>query len=176
LNRQFGLTISPGEIFDITRWTSDSLIGVYNMILDSIRGADIVHIDETSLKVDGKNYWVWVFTTRTETFYVVRKSRATKVLEEILTRRFWGIVVCDGWKAYPSFIKRLQRWRAHLLRESRALAEKVKEAIPLNESLLALFHRLKTFKEGNHTHTERKSTWYQARYALRLILRQHYWY
>jgi transposase len=176
LNREFGLTISPGAIFDFTRRTSDSLIDVYNMILDRIRGADVVHIDETSLKVDGKNYWIWVFATKTETFYVVRKSRATKVLEEVLTRRFRGIVVCDGWKAYPSFIKRLQRCWAHLLRESRALADNVKEAIPLNESLLALFHRLKTFTERNHTFTERKRGWYQARYALQLILRRRYWY
>jgi len=99
LNRQFGLKISPGAIFDFTRRTSDSLTGTYDMILKRIREADIVHIDETGLKVDGKNYWVWVFTTDKETFYVVRKSRATKVLEEVLTRRFRGIVVCDGWKA-----------------------------------------------------------------------------
>jgi transposase len=176
LNRQFGLEISPGAIFDFTRRTSDSLICVYNMILECIRGSDIVHVDETSLKVDGKNYWIWVFTTEKQTFYVVRKSRATKVLEEVLTRRFRGIVVCDGWKAYPSFIKRLQRCWAHLLRESRALADKFKEAIPLNKSLLALFHRLKAFIEGNHTSAERKSAWYQARYELRTILRRRYWY
>jgi transposase len=176
LNRQFKLEISPGAIFDFTRRTSDSLIGVYNMILECIRGSDIVHVDETSLKVDGKNYWIWVFTTKKETFYVVRKSRATKVLEEVLTRRFRGIVVCDGWKAYPSFINRLQRCWAHLLRESRALADNVKEAIPLNKSLLALFHRLKAFIEGNHTPAERKKAWYQARYELRTILRRRYWY
>jgi transposase len=176
LNRQFGLMISPGAIFDFTRRTSDSLIGVYNMILDRIRDADVVHIDETSLKVDGKNYWIWVFTTDNETFYAVRKSRGTKVLEEILTRRFRGIVVCDGWKAYPSFIKELQRCWAHLLRESSYLADRVKEAVPLNESLLALFHRLKTFMEEDHTFTERKRAWYQARYALRMILGRRYWY
>jgi transposase len=176
LNRQFGLMISPGAIFDFTRRTSDSLIGVYNMILDRIRDADVVHIDETSLKVDGKNYWIWVFTTDNETFYAVRKSRGTKVLEEILTRRFRGIVVCDGWKAYPSFIKELQRCWAHLLRESSYLSDRVKEAVPLNESLLALFHRLKTFMEEDHTFTERKRAWYQARYALRMILGRRYWY
>lgn len=176
LNRQFDLIISPGAIFDFTRRTSDSLIGVYNMILDRIRSANIVHIDETSLKVDGKNYWIWVFTTDKETFYAVRKSRGTKVLEEILTRRFRGVVVCDGWKAYPSFIKELQRCWAHLLRESKALADKVKEAVSLNEALLALFHRLKTFMDGDHTPAERKRAWYQARYALRSILGQRYWY
>ena len=176
LNRQFGLEISPGTIFDFTRRTSESLAGVYDTILDRIRNADIVHIDETGLKVDGRNYWCWVFTTKNETFYVIRKSRATKVLVEVLTRRFRGIVVCDGWKAYPSFIKRLQRCWAHLLRESKALADDIKEAIPLNESLLALYHRLETFNEEDHTPTERKRAWYQARHALDTLLRERYWY
>jgi transposase len=176
LKRQFGLEISPGAIFDFTRRTSDSVVGVYNTILERIRITDIVYIDETGIKVDGKNYWCWVFTTDKETFYVVRKSRATKVLEEVLTRRFRGIVVCDGWKAYPSFGGRLQRCWAHLLRESEALADKVKEAKPLNKSLHTLYHKLKTFIEGEHTPTERKKAWYLARHELRSILRRHYWY
>jgi transposase len=176
LKRQFGLDVSPGAILDFTRRTSDSITGVYDAILQIIRGSRIVYVDETSVRVDGKNYWGWVFTTEKETFFVIRKSRGTKVLEEILTRRFRGIVVCDGWKAYPSFIKRLQRCWAHLLRESSDLADKVKEAIPLNESLLALFHRLETFIEGVHTSEERKKAWYQARHALRTLLRKRYWY
>lgn len=176
LNRQFGLEISPGAIFDFTRRTSDSLVGVYDAILERIRNSDIVHIDETGIKVDGKNYWCWVFTTDKETFYVIRRSRATKVLEEVLTRRFHGIVVCDGWKAYPSFIKRLQRCWAHLLRESKDLAEKVKEAKPLNEALLALYHKLKAFIGVDHAPAERKRAWNQARYELRIILRHRYWY
>ncbi len=176
LERQYELKISPGTIFDFTRRTVVSVVGVYGTILEQIRGARVVYVDETSLKVDGINYWIWVFITDKETFFVVRKSRGTKVLEEILTRRFRGIVVCDGWKAYPSFFKHLQRCWAHLLRESEALAEKVKEAKPLNEALLALYHKLKVFIEGNPTPTERKKAWYQAHYALRTILRQRYWY
>jgi transposase len=176
LNRQYGLDVSPGAILDFTRRSSDSLTGEYNAILTRIRGSKVVHVDETSVRVDGGNYWGWVFTTDKETFIVIRKSRATKVLEEVLTRRFRGIVVCDGWKAYPSFIKRLQRCWAHLLRESGDLADKVKEAIPLNDSLLALYHRLETFIEGDHTPEERKNAWYQARYALRGIIRKRYWY
>ncbi|KAF5412093.1 MAG: hypothetical protein C5S47_02210 [Candidatus Methanogasteraceae archaeon] len=34
---------------------------------------------------------------------------------EVLTRRFKGIIVCDGWKPYAKFTKRIQRCWAHLL-------------------------------------------------------------
>ena len=75
---------------------------------------------------------IWTFTTPFETFYVIRKSRGMKVLTEVLTRKFKGIIVCDGWKSYMKFTKRLQRCWAHLLRETKDLAENVLEAVPLH--------------------------------------------
>ena len=45
--------------------------------------ARIVNVDETSEKVDGVNYWVWVFTTGADTFFAVSKSRGEKVLDEV---------------------------------------------------------------------------------------------
>jgi len=76
-----------------------------------------------------RKHWIWTFTTPFETFIVIRKSRGTKVLIEVLTRRFKGIIVCDGWKPYVRFTKRLQRCWAHLLRESKELSEDFVEAI-----------------------------------------------
>jgi len=52
----------------------------------------VLYVDETSIKVQGKNYWVWVFTTSAETFVVIRKSRGMKVLIEVLTILFRGII------------------------------------------------------------------------------------
>ncbi len=82
-----------------------------------------------------KKHWIWVFTTPAETFVVIRNSRGAKVLKEVLTRRFKGIIVCDGWKSYVSFTKRIQRFWAHLLRESKDLAEDIPEAVTLHKEL-----------------------------------------
>jgi transposase len=124
LRRLHGLSLSPATIFDLTRRAAEAVQSEYDAILKKIRGAPILYVDETSIHVQGEKHWIWTFTTPSETFFVIRKSRGTKVLVEVLTRRFEGIIVCDGWKPYARFTKRLQRCWAHLLRESKDLAEK----------------------------------------------------
>ena len=56
LQRQFGLNVSPGTIFDFTRRAANGVMSVYEFILDRIREADVVYVDETGAKVDGTNY------------------------------------------------------------------------------------------------------------------------
>ena len=111
-------------------------------ILNRVRNAPILYVDETSIKVQGERHWIWAFTTPSETFIVIRKSRGMKVLMEVLTRRFDGIIVCDGWKPYAKFTKRLQRCWTHLLRESKDLADKIEEAVPLHGALKDLYKEL----------------------------------
>jgi transposase len=149
LKRLHGLNISPATIFDLTRRAADAVQSEYEAILNRIRAAQILYVDETSIDVQGELHWIWVFTTPSETFVVIRKSRGMKVLMEILTRRFTGIVVCDGWKPYPKFTKRIQRCWAHLLRESKDLAEKIEEAFPLHQALKVLFEELTGAIESN---------------------------
>jgi transposase len=86
-----------------------------------------LYIDETSIDGQGKLHWIWTFNTPKETFFVIRKSRGMKVLLEVLTEKFEGIIVCDGWRSYPKFKEHVQRCWAHLLRESKDIAEKVEE-------------------------------------------------
>jgi len=74
LMRQYGLEISPATILDLTRRAADAVQSEYDAILDRVRNASILHVDETSIKVQGKKYWIWVFTTPSETFIAIRKS------------------------------------------------------------------------------------------------------
>ena len=94
----------------------------YDAILNRVRNASILYVDETSINVQGKKHWIWTFTTPSETFVVIRNSRGTKVLKEVLTKSFKGTIVCDGWKPYAKFTKKIQRCWSHLLRESIAIA------------------------------------------------------
>jgi transposase len=174
LKRQYGLGICPATILDLTRRASDAVRSEYEEILDSIRGAKVLYVDETSIRVQGKKYWIWAFTTPTETFVVIRKSRGMKVLIEILTRRFTGIIVCDGWKPYAKFTNRIQRCWAHLLRESEDLAEKIAEAAPLHKALRRLYRRLNDALEEDPPPETRRQLWYMARATLRRWMRREY--
>ena len=73
----------------------------------------------------------------------VRKSRGKKVLTEILGEGFDGVIVCDGWRVYPSYTDRIQRCWAHLLREAEYLAERHGEAGPLSKALHGLYGGLR---------------------------------
>ena len=86
-------------------------------IVEIIRNATILHIDETSIRLNGKTIWIWIFfdPMTGATFYAIRPSRGRKVLKEILGDDWKGIVVCDGWKPYA--IYEVQRCWAHILRE-----------------------------------------------------------
>jgi len=174
LKRQYGLVICPATILDLTRRAADSVQSEYEAILDRIRNASILYVDETSIEVQGKKYWIWAFTTPTETFIAIRNSRGAKVLKEILTRRFKGLIVCDGWKSYPSFTKCIQRCWAHLLRESKELAEKIDEAVPLHKGLKRLYNELNNLLEGDPPPEVRKKLWYMARTTLRQLVRRTY--
>jgi transposase len=174
LGRLHGLDISPATILDLTRRAADAVQSQYDMILNRIRNAPIVYVDETSIDVQGELHWIWAFTTPSETFVVIRKSRGTKVLMEVLTRRFTGIIVCDGWKPYPKFTKRLQRCWAHLLRESKDLAEKIEEAIPLHEALKKLYEELNDALESDPPPEVRRDLWQMARSTLQQWIMREY--
>lgn len=174
LKQLYGLNISPATILDITRRAADAVQAVYEAILNRIRGAQILYVDETSIDVQGEKYWTWAFTTPYETFYVIRKSRGTKVLKEILTRKFTGIIVCDGWKPYANFTKRLQRCWAHLLRESKDLAMKIEEAVPLHEALKNLYKSLNDALEDDPPPEVRRNLWYKARETLQQWITKEY--
>ena len=139
LERTYGIRVTPATVLDITRRVAWWLSPEYTRILQRIRSAGVVYVDETGARVDGRRYWIWGFTTLTDTLIVIRKSRGKKVLEEVLGKDFRGVIVCDGWSSYPGFTDLIQRCWAHLLREAKYLAERVDEAGPLWEALRGLY-------------------------------------
>jgi len=163
LKRQYGLDVSVGTIFDFTRRVQEGVEPEYSFILQRIRKSKVTHVDETSIKVNGKKYWIWIFVTPLDTFIVIRKSRGKKVLLEILTRKYKGIIVCDGWKSYPNFTSKIQRCWAHMLRELKYLAEKVDETIPLNRSMHKLYNKLVKSIGEDPPPEVRKRLWYESR-------------
>ena len=81
-----------------------------------------------------------MYTTETDTLIVLRKSRGSDVIKEILGKNYSGVIVCDGWKPYTLLPKAtLQRCWSHILREADYTAEKENEAKPLAKTLHRLY-------------------------------------
>ena len=143
LETHHGLLVTPATVLDITRRVSEWLRPEYMRVHRRIRAADVVYVDETGAKVDGALHWTWAFTTRSETLIAIRKSRGKKVLTEILGEGFRGVIVCDGWRSYPTFTRNIQRDWVHLLREADWLAEHFQEAEPMKRALQKIYGDLK---------------------------------
>ena len=174
LKRIYGLNVSPATILDLTRRAADAVQSQYDSILDRIRDASVLYVDETSIDVQGKKHWIWVFTTPSETFVAIRKSRGMNVLKEVLTSRFKGIIVCDGWKPYAKFTKHIQRCWAHLLRESNDLAQNIPEAVPVHGALKRIYELLNEALENNPPPEIRRVIWHMSRAVLRQIIGGEY--
>ncbi len=71
-------------------------------------------MDETGLRKDGLNAWVWAFGTPKYVVYEVDRSRSKAVPEKTMND-FGGVAVVDGYPGYNDFSR--QRCWDHLKRE-----------------------------------------------------------
>lgn len=146
--------ITPASINVMIRRAAEAADKEYESLKLKIRNASIIYIDETSFSVLGKNQWVWVFRTETDILLVIRPSRGSNVLEEILGKDYSGTIICDCWRAYNFLaLANIQRCWSHLMRKSKELISVA--GIHLHEKLKEMFEEIKQFNSASHSAEER---------------------
>jgi hypothetical protein len=85
---------------------------------------------------------------------VIRDSRGSNVVKEILGEEHEGPDIVDGWTAY-NFIKILQRCWAHLLREVDVYKMVSGKGKQLSDDVHSMFDQLKGLLDGNPSMDER---------------------
>ena len=99
-----GASISVRTVHNILSRTSKNMGAKALHIMESIRAADLLHVDETSMSLNGKKIWVWIFfNPYGDTVFAIRKSRGGDVIGEVLGNGWNGTFVCDGWTAYKGY-------------------------------------------------------------------------
>jgi hypothetical protein len=167
-----GCPLAPASVQAIISRASAAATSEYDAIKMRIRKARIVYADETSFRVLGTNWWCWVFRSDTDMLLVLRPSRGANVLEEILGKRYKGILVCDCWTAYGTLpYARVQRCWSHLLRKAKALT--TPEGKELYSNLTALFTRIERFNKQKRSRDERVRRYEQLTGELQRLL-DHY--
>jgi len=150
-----GLELSGASAWHATERAARAGRCEYEQFRQEIQDADVVHIDETGVKRDGEQAWIWTFRTGQHTLYAVRESRGSDVPAEVLGEDFAGTVICDGWTAYPAFSSNLQRCWAHLLWEAEDVASDHEEAEPVYRRLKQMFVGLQSWLETDPSPRER---------------------
>ena len=121
---RIGLRISVGTVHNILYRIGMGLDLPSREILERIRKAYVLHIDETSISLNGKLAWIWIFLNPEtgDVYYTIRRSRGGNVLREVLGSSWSGKIVCDGLIPYRRY--RIQRCWAHILNEIKHIVER----------------------------------------------------
>jgi transposase len=85
-------------------------------LTERVRASPYVQADETGWRENGRNGYVWTFSTPTEQVFV-RRRRNKEVVDEVLGEAFSGVLVSDFYAAYHHYPGLKQRCWAHLLRD-----------------------------------------------------------
>ena len=143
LKRAHNLDITDAHICKMLRKMGKKLSREQQKNILLLRASPFVHADETGMRVDGENYYLWVFTNGTTTVFIITKTRSKKTIKEILGENYAGIIICDGWSAYSKFTNLIQRCWAHILREAKYLTEKIPLFKIFYERLCKMFAQIK---------------------------------
>lgn len=148
-----GLTVSPGGISQalarISRW-----LGIEKaVLLEAIRGSPQLHVDETGWRLDGKKSWVWALANERLVYYHVDRSRARKVLKELLGPEFNGTLISDFFSVYLNLPYRMQKCLVHLLRDFHECAktDRTEEFVKAYRKIKRLINDARKLKDRHET-------------------------
>jgi transposase len=113
----FGLVISEGALDAALRRAKPCLDAEVAAILARLRCARVVCSDETSVRVDGRTCWNWVFQNSEVVIHVIRHSRGAGVVGEVLDGHRPAIWVSDLYSAQQGHAEHWQICLAHQLRD-----------------------------------------------------------
>ncbi len=124
--------VSRGYLAKLCNGTiSASLADAHEELKGAIPKQPQLGSDESSLKNNGKNHWIWCITAPLFTLFHIAATRSRSVLEELIGEDYDGIIHFDYFSANCSFawnfdVKAQYCW-AHLIREIRFLLKHPEE-------------------------------------------------
>ena len=126
------LKVCPAAFIRAEQRLAELAKPTYDLLLEALRQSHVVHADETGWRVGRLNAWLWVFSSKQATVYVIRTgvgARGHQVPQEILGADFDGYLVVDGLKTYDVLEVAKGRCNGHLLRR----CKKLRDVLPTKE-------------------------------------------
>ena len=145
----FNHSVSEGTIIQSSLHLAQSVEVSNQAILDQLAASDIVHFDESGIRVAGKLQWLHVASTPALTYYQVHPKRGGIAFESIgLLPQFQGRAIHDHWKSYFQYDCLHGLCNAHHLRELLFITEQYSQswAREMSELLLEIHQCVEQFK------------------------------
>jgi transposase len=143
----FHLPLSEGGAVSIIQRAGQAVTGEAAAIAEQVRQSRVIGSDETSGRVQGQNWWHWVFVGGNCEYHLIEPSRGYDVIEQFMRECEAEVWVCDCWKAQLNApAKMCQICLAHQIRNLQGLIEK-RPRLAWARDMQALFR--KAIRLGN---------------------------
>ena len=116
VGKLFGLHIPRGTTKGFKAMIAHAYHGVYDDLLKRLCNGPLLHVDETSVSVKGKNGYVWVLASMEHVAYFYTPSREGATIRAML-KNFVGVLVSDFYAAYDSMECPQQKCLIHFIRD-----------------------------------------------------------
>lgn len=152
LDSLYGLRLSVGEIDRVLRTVAEKGAGIYTALQEQVRASPAVHADETSWRENGRNGYVWSFSTPSVRWFTDRQGRGGEVARSVLGSAFEGALVTDFYSGYHWYRGEHRYCWVHLLRDLHKLGEQFpqeQQVAAFSAGVKALYERAKTYTHPN---------------------------
>lgn len=143
-----GIPLSQGSLSKMHQWFCQALYPSYEQWWNVIGQTGVRCLDETSYRLNGMNYWMWVATSEQFCVLFLAPSRSSKEVASLLGKDFDGIMSSDCWSAYnPQAAGEKQKCLAHIERELKAMEKSLH-----NSNRLFARQVLEIFRQARQDH------------------------
>lgn len=88
----FGIPLSQGSLSKMHQWFCESLYPSYEQWWELIQQPGVRCVDETSYRLEGINYWLWVATSEQACVLFLAPTRSSAEVKSLLGEDFSGIL------------------------------------------------------------------------------------
>lgn len=169
LEEVLGAKVSQGTLYNVREQCFEQLEPITHQIQSAILEAEVVHFDETGMRVNGKLWWLHVACTSGLTYYFVHHKRGSQAMDEMgILPVFDGKAIHDGWKSYRGY-EECEHFlcNAHHLRELKLMLERYDQpwAFQMSLLLVTILRQVQAAKvDGHSCLTQRQLQAFETRY------------
>ena len=116
MSKLFGLNLPRSWSNRMKAATADTYRSTYDNLVKRLCSGCLLHVDETSVSVQGVNCYVWVLASLEEVAYFYTSTREGDTIQALL-KNFSGVLVSDFYAAYDAINCPQQKCLIHFIRD-----------------------------------------------------------
>jgi len=104
VSAMIGVVVAEASLLKFVLWLHQSLEQWESKAIEEIIQLPSIHVDETSFRVEKKNYWIHVYSSGEITLKFLHRKRGKEAIVGVnIIPRYGGVIVHDCWASYLSY-------------------------------------------------------------------------